>query len=108
MDQTETYQPLKCSLDVPEDEIISGIRIYHSPREPYIQNITFETNGGSELEFKGSKKNRSGSWYSEDIFEGERIVGLYGYLKDEPEGELAALGFVVWTPDDLRRRRDRV
>ena len=87
-------------MDVPDDETINGIRIYHSQREPYIQNITFETVEGSELEFKGTKKNRQGNWYSEDILEGERIVGLYGHLKDD-EGELAAIGFVVWTPENI-------
>jgi len=34
---------LKCSLEVPDEEVINGVRIRHNSSRAAIQNITFDT-----------------------------------------------------------------
>ena len=48
-----TGNQLECTLEIPQDEVISLIRVQHSEENASIQNITFETDEGSELEFNG-------------------------------------------------------
>ena len=53
-------QQLKCSLEVPANEKITGIRIRHHASNSQIQNITFDTDEGTEIEFNGKQGN--GVW----------------------------------------------
>ena len=91
-----TGQQLRCSLEVPEDEIITGIRVRHSAVHPSIQNITFDTDQGTEIEFNGKMNN--GTWSKFTMAPGELVVGCYGCCWSEGQPEIVGLGFVVWTP----------
>ena len=93
-----TGQQLRCSLEVPEDETITGIRIRHSSQNPSIQNITFDTDLGTEIEFNGKMSN--GEWSEFTLQPGELIVGCYGSCWSESQPEIVGLGFVVWTPTE--------
>ena len=73
---SSTGQQLKCSLEVPDDEIITGIRIRHSKSYAAIQNITFDTDLGTEIEFNGKKND--GQTQEFLLEPGEIIVGCYG------------------------------
>ena len=73
---TTSGQQLKCSLEVPEDEVITGVRIRHSNSSAAIQNITFDTDLGTEIEFNA--KMSDGEWTEQRIEPGELIVGVYG------------------------------
>ena len=53
-------QQLKCCLEVPDDEVITGIRVRHSNQRAAIQNITFDTDLGTEIEFNA--KMSDGVW----------------------------------------------
>ena len=65
------------SLEVPANEVISGIRVKHSAASEYpIQHITFDTRDGTEIEFKA--KAEDGNWTEFKLEEGELIVGCYG------------------------------
>ena len=87
---------LKCSLEVPDDEVINGVRIRHNATRAAIQNITFDTEQGTEIEFNG--KMSDGDWQNFSLQPGELIVGCYGSCWSEKEPELVSLGFVAWTP----------
>lgn len=89
-------QHLKCSLEVPDDELINGVRIRHNASKAAIQNITFDTEQGTEIEFNG--KMSDGEWTNFILMPGELIVGCYGCCWSEKEPELVALGFVAWSP----------
>ena len=93
-----TGQQLRCSLEVPEDETITGIRMRHSSKRPSIQNITFDTDQGTEIEFNG--KMSDGDWTEFQLDQGELVVGCYGSCWSENQPEIVALGFVVWTPSN--------
>ena len=82
---------------MPDDEVINGIRIRHNSSRAAIQNITFDTEQGTEIEFNG--KMNDGTWSHYTMEPGELIVGCYGGCWSEKEPELVALGFVVWTPN---------
>ena len=93
-----TGQQLKCCLEVPDDEVITGVRIRHSNQRAAIQNITFDTDLGTEIEFNA--KMRDGVWTEQILEPGELIVGIYGCCWSESQPEIVGLGFVVWTPLD--------
>ena len=57
---TNTGQQLNCSLEVPEGEIVTTVKIRHRSTTASIQNITFITDQGSEIEFSG--KLNDGKW----------------------------------------------
>ena len=84
---------LKCSLEVPAEEEITGIRIRHNPTACQIQNITFDTDDATEIEFNGKQCN--GSWKQFILEPGQRVVGCYGTLEND---KITSLGFVIWTP----------
>ena len=73
---TESGQQLKCSLEVPQGENINRIKVRHKASPASIQNITFETDKGTEIEFNG--KLSDGVWSEIALEEGEIIVGCYG------------------------------
>ena len=87
---------LKCPLEIPDDEVITCIRVQHSEENAQIQNITFETDEGTEIEFNGKKSD--GRWSEFELAEGELIVGCYGSCRSDAESEIVSLGFVLWTP----------
>uniref|UniRef100_A0A7S3HZE1 Jacalin-type lectin domain-containing protein n=1 Tax=Favella ehrenbergii TaxID=182087 RepID=A0A7S3HZE1_9SPIT len=91
-----TGQQLKCSLEVPVDEKITGIRVRHNPNACQIQNITFDTNEGTEIEFNG--KQNTGSWRQFSLSPGQLVVGCYGSYGSEDREAIVGLGFIVWTP----------
>lgn len=65
----------------------------HNPANSQIQNITFDTNEGTEIEFNG--KQNDGSEKHFILQEGQRIVGCHGTLEND---KITSLGFVLWTP----------
>ena len=93
---TESGQQLKCSLEVPQGENINRIKVRHKASPASIQNITFETDKGTEIEFNG--KLSDGVWSEIALEEGEMIVGCYGCCWSEKQPEIVGLGFVTWRP----------
>ena len=78
-------QQLICALDVPLDEVITGVRMRHSPSKAAIQNITFDTDEGTEIEFNA--KMSDGTWAQQSLETGQLIVGCYGTLWVEHDQE---------------------
>ena len=93
---TETGQQLKCSLEVPHGENVTRIKVRHKASPASIQNITFETDTGTEIEFNG--KLSDGTWSEIALEPGEIIVGCYGCCWSEKQPEIVGLGFVIWRP----------
>ena len=89
-------QQLNCCLEVPEDETITSIHVRHKSATASIQNLTFKTQEGTEIEFNAKLADGAHSTFKLD--KGEKIIGVYGYCWSEKEPELVGIGFVVWTP----------
>ena len=62
---TEQGHQMKCKLEVPNQEKIVSIRIRHKVKTASIQNITFITDLGSEIEFNGQLED--GEWEQFDL-----------------------------------------
>ena len=93
---TESNVQMNCKLEVPNNERVVGARIRHKKLTASIQNITFLTNKGSEIEFNGSLDD--GEWEQFDLKPKERIIGIYGCCWSEKQPELVGLGFIIFTP----------
>ena len=76
--------------------MINKIRVRHTTEPASIQNITFETDQGTEIEFNG--KQEDGKWSEIDLERDEVIVGCYGCCWSEKQPEIVGLGFVTWRP----------
>ena len=87
---------MKCSLEVPQGENIIRIKVRHTQEPPSIQNITFETDQGTEVEFNGKQEN--GELSVVDLEKDEQIVGCYGCCLSEEQSGIVGLGFVAWKP----------
>ena len=87
---------MKCSLEVPQGEKIIRIKARHTQEPPSIQNITFETDYGTEVEFNGKQEN--GEWSEIDLEKDELIVGCYGCCLSDEQPGIVGLGFVTWKP----------
>jgi hypothetical protein len=83
-------------LEVPDAEHISSVFIRHKASSASIQNLTFKTQEGTEIEF--NSKLLDGNKSNFKLQKGEKIVGCYGYCWSEKEPEMVGIGFVVWTP----------
>jgi len=81
---------------VPDHEDINALHLRHKASSASVQNLTFKTEEGTEIEFNAKLGDGNTSKFRLD--KGERIVGCYGYCWSEKEPELVALGFVIWTP----------
>lgn len=81
---------------MPDNEDIVAVQMRHKASSASIQNLTFKTDQGTEIEFNAKLADGNTSKFKLEA--GERIVGCYGYCWSEKEPELVALGFVVWTP----------
>ena len=89
-------QQLNCCLEVPDDEAISSIHVRHKAGTASIQNLTFKTVEGTEIEFNAKLSDGGHTTFKLD--KGEKVVGVYGHCWSEKEPELVGVGFVVWTP----------
>lgn len=69
----------------------------HKASTASIQNVTFDTDKGTEVEFNGKLSDGKTSKFK--IEKGEKIVGVYGYCWSSKQPEVVALGFVIWKPN---------
>ncbi len=74
------------------------IKVRHSQQTATIQNITFETDCGSEIEFKGQLYD--GKFLHINLLKDEKIVGVYGYCWSSKQPEIVGLGFVIFSPNN--------
>lgn len=81
---------------MPENEQVTQIRIKHSQKTANIQNITFITENGGEVEFKASLED--GKVTNINLQEGDKVVGVFGYSWSTKQPEIVGLGFVIWCP----------
>jgi hypothetical protein len=75
----------------------------HKSSTASIQNITFDTDKGTEIEFNG--KLSDGKWTECKLQPGQLIVGCYGCCWSQKQPELVGMGFIVWTPPKANNHR---
>ena len=46
---------LMCSLEVPDNETVKAVNVGHNPSSGSISSLTFETDKGTAIEFKGTR-----------------------------------------------------
>jgi len=72
------------------------VKIRHKSSTASIQNLTFITDQGSEIEFNG--KLSDGKWTQCLLEKNAQIVGCYGCCWSEKQPEMVGLGFIAWIP----------
>ena len=92
----EWFAPYFYPVVGPNGENITRIKVRHKSSPASIQNITFETGAGTEIEFNG--KLTDGTWTEIALEPSEIIVGCYGCCWSEKQPEIVGLGFVTWKP----------
>ena len=84
-----------CSLEVPANETVIAVNVGHNPSSGSISSLTFETDKGTAIEFKGTRPESDPR--RSKVRDGEKIVGLQCSTHENSK-ELSSINFITWKP----------